>query len=715
MERSAACRSSDTRSDNVRRMVLGAALLAVVAAPAVAHAEPAPDALYGALQRSVTAASSRSDLDAIVAEVGAEPKLLAAWVATNVRWEPYAGILRGAGGTAAARAGNAIDQALLLQALLERAGVKATIMSRALSQAERKAQLAAFLASDGKAGLADAPRLGTSAAAELAHPDAAAAIDRLRGLDDAAVNEALAAAQRTAPELVAALGKALRPRRVDAPREHYWVEVAGEALDPSAPDLDHGRAKPVDARALERLGHTLVVSLVMKRTRDGKGEEETLLQVPVALDAAAWAPIELTIRPEPAKLGMTTAQGRKDPKALAGRLAKAPILRGSLLVGGERHGAAGFDRNGVRYDVGTDGEVGGPAQLGAALGGAFGGFGGFGGGGKPKPEAGAKLAFVAVVLRVEVRGPGEANNPERVHERVLVTPAPDELPVVRVSLLAENLALAPGERELSTARALLATKPALDALVAGDKGAADKLAAPSEPAPTLMRYADLRRRVQAQLAAGGASQHFRERTGLVAMIERLVATSDGELVAQSRFDIFANPVAYVTSKGELDAAAAVAQGVADTALEAALLGPKTAADRRGTAWAMLADAAGAPKVIKSGGVLKVAWSDAAWWSVDPRSGAAVGRVPGGGGQAMVEYAKKVSDTVCNWGWVLAIFASANPENPYHVGDASTFVSRFCSVMTGTEAQQIASEHIGEINNALWKIAIPAMVGLPAKK
>ncbi|PKN54763.1 MAG: hypothetical protein CVU56_24875 [Deltaproteobacteria bacterium HGW-Deltaproteobacteria-14] len=491
--------------------------------------------------------------------------------------------------------------------------------------------------------------------------------------------------------------------------------MGGDALDPVAPGIPHANGKVVNGRALERLRHTLVVSLVMKRTRDGKAEEETLLQVPVALDAAAWSPIELTIRPEPTKLGVTPAQGRKDPKALAARLAKAPILRGSLLVGGERHGAAGFDRDGVRYDVGADGEVGGPSQLGAALGGAFGGFGGFGGGGKPKAEAGAKLALVAVVLRVEVRGPGEANNPERVHERVLVTAAPDELPVVRVSLLAENLALVPGERELSTVRALLATKPALDALVAGDEGAADKLAAPSEPAPTLLRYADLRRRVQAQLAAGGAGLHFRERTGLVAMIERLVTTPDGELVAQRRFDILANPVAYVTPKGELDAAAAVAQGVADTALEAALLGPRTAGDRRGTAWALLADAAGAPKVTKDRGVLKVAWSDAAWWSVDPRSGAAVGRVPGGGGQAMVEYAKKVSETVCNWGWVLAIFASAYPENPYHVGDASTFVSRFCSVLTGTEVQQAESEHIGEISNALWKVAIPAMIGLPAKK
>ncbi len=45
-------------------------------------------------------------------------------VATGVRYEPYAGILRGASGTAVARSGNAADQSMLLAELLRRAGYR---------------------------------------------------------------------------------------------------------------------------------------------------------------------------------------------------------------------------------------------------------------------------------------------------------------------------------------------------------------------------------------------------------------------------------------------------------------------------------------------------------------------------------------------------------------------------------------------------------------
>lgn len=228
-----------------------------------------------------------------------------------------------------------------------------------------------------------------------------------------------------------------------------------------------------------------------------------------------------------------------------------------------------------------------------------------------------------------------------------------------------------------------------------------------------MRYADLRRRVQHRLMAGeGASaQQLRERTGLVALFEQLAVSGDG-LVVQERFDIFANAVAYVNSKGGLDPRAALASGVADTALEAALLGPASEAAKRGTAWAQLGSQSGAPKVERDGPLLKVAWSDAAWWSVDPRSGAVVGRVPGGGGQGMTEYAFEVASTVCAFGWALSAYAAATPNNEYYMEDADKWASRICAVITGTEIQTYQMEQISEIRSALWKVAIPALRGVP---
>jgi hypothetical protein len=336
------------------------------------------------------------------------------------------------------------------------------------------------------------------------------------------------------------------------------------------------------------------------------------------------------------------------------------------------------------------------------------------GGGKPKD---GPVVFQSVVLRLEVKGPGEGNNPERVHERVLVTSEPADLPFVRVSILVDNAVLRPGERERSALRALAASKPAYDVLVAslaGGKGdASQQLGEPREPMGMLMAFADLRRQVQARVM-GGSGQHLRERTGIIAVFDhaRLSGPAKDTLVIERRFDLVANPVAFVGRDGTLDAATAVALGVADTALEAALMGPDTDAARGGTAWHHLQKTSGIAKVEKKRGVLEVAWSDAAWWSVDPRSGTTVGRVPGGGGQAMYEYAFHATRTACNWGWMISFASAGQRKNPYHIKDVDKWAGRICAAVAGTLGPQLVMEHIDGIKGALWDIAIPALRGVP---
>lgn len=58
------------------------------------------------------------------------------FVAEQIAFEPYAGVLRGAQGTLLARAGNALDQSLLLATLLKDAGFHAVIRSGSLTNAE---------------------------------------------------------------------------------------------------------------------------------------------------------------------------------------------------------------------------------------------------------------------------------------------------------------------------------------------------------------------------------------------------------------------------------------------------------------------------------------------------------------------------------------------------------------------------------------------------
>lgn len=77
------------------------------------------------------------DLDALGLELAfEEPEGIAAWVAENVAYEAYVGVLRGAEGTLVARAGNALDQALLLARLLTDAGYDARIALGALGDAD---------------------------------------------------------------------------------------------------------------------------------------------------------------------------------------------------------------------------------------------------------------------------------------------------------------------------------------------------------------------------------------------------------------------------------------------------------------------------------------------------------------------------------------------------------------------------------------------------
>ncbi|RME44948.1 MAG: hypothetical protein D6791_11960 [Chloroflexi bacterium] len=62
-------------------------------------------------------------------------------VRTGVRFEPYQGLLRGAAGTAQARRGNALDQALLLKRILDAQGYRTRLVEGKLSEANTRVLL----------------------------------------------------------------------------------------------------------------------------------------------------------------------------------------------------------------------------------------------------------------------------------------------------------------------------------------------------------------------------------------------------------------------------------------------------------------------------------------------------------------------------------------------------------------------------------------------
>src|SRR5206468_4691730 len=94
-----------------------------------------------------------SDVPAKARELRLDPQRIFAFVRDEIAYEPYRGVLRGARGTLAAGAGNALDKALLLQSLLAASGQKATLVRGKLPADKAQALVAAYLAADPSKGV----------------------------------------------------------------------------------------------------------------------------------------------------------------------------------------------------------------------------------------------------------------------------------------------------------------------------------------------------------------------------------------------------------------------------------------------------------------------------------------------------------------------------------------------------------------------------------
>ena len=74
------------------------------------------------------------------------------FVSEQIRYEPYAGVLRGAEGTLMARAGNSADQAVLLAALLRASGIGSRFAQGAIDGEIGAAVLASAVSDAGEVG-----------------------------------------------------------------------------------------------------------------------------------------------------------------------------------------------------------------------------------------------------------------------------------------------------------------------------------------------------------------------------------------------------------------------------------------------------------------------------------------------------------------------------------------------------------------------------------
>jgi len=232
------------------------------------------------------------DLDALAFEFAFhEIDDIVAWAVDEIAFEPYAGVLRGPEGTLLARAGNALDQAVLVARLLNDAGFEARVALGELSDADADALLRLALAPR-----APPPAIGDRSRME----DALARLAALLGVPIEALMEELDAtfdpvpitdaallgevAERTA-ELEAALsaagldlGVGAMERLHDEARAYAWVEArvganqAWTAHHPTGlvPGADLAASEVLEGTVPEALQHRVRIEAWIESKEDDR-------------------------------------------------------------------------------------------------------------------------------------------------------------------------------------------------------------------------------------------------------------------------------------------------------------------------------------------------------------------------------------------------------------------------------------------------------------
>jgi hypothetical protein len=271
-----------------------AAGLSTVAGPGGHDAAGAAPAAQGTESARPPAGPTPEQL---AADLQYDPQAIFRFVRDEILYDPYPGALRGARGTLWGLAGNSVDQALLLAALLNEALVPTRFVVGELSE-EAAARLLAALSVDEAAlrtwadrVFAPAPPAGDAEPIELTPDEESLAqafpaleqrfrqmIDRQLADGVQTVIEALAGAGITLPEPVVELPDSER-------RQHVWLQYADGGywidLDPSLPDAEPGtvyaHAATTHDRLPEELFHRVSIRLVAEKVAGGVPNQEELL------------------------------------------------------------------------------------------------------------------------------------------------------------------------------------------------------------------------------------------------------------------------------------------------------------------------------------------------------------------------------------------------------------------------------------------------------
>ena len=295
---------------------------------------------------------SRFDPDSLVDKLDFEAGALIAFVRDQVAFQPYDGVLRGVAGTLRTRAGNSIDQALLLGYLLKSAGHDVRIVRGTLGDEDALRMLRGLAGTPAPKSLdylvpslsREFPQAATTPANRV-DPAKTRAANLTRVLQKQLLTRLQAAGITLADSDVQA--------RLLAPlKTYFWVQYRdgpskpwqdahpafGQADPPASVQVQEAFAESIP----EQFQQTLTVAAFIEQFQAGKIVKHALMQ-PWTRPVANLGGVPLEYRNFPSGLSASDA-GDLD-KVVAGTQILIPVLNG-----GQPPGAMAFDLKGRVID-----------------------------------------------------------------------------------------------------------------------------------------------------------------------------------------------------------------------------------------------------------------------------------------------------------------------------------------------------------------------------
>ncbi len=668
------------------------------------------------------------DPAAVVLTVGRDPQALARYVREQVAYEPQAGCVRGPQATLAARAGGDWDRAALLAALLGEAGHQARFRVVVRTPAQRQAVVDGFLAQPGRerlvfgrpsASVPPPPPSELLARCGVAPQNrtilAAQSLARWQRLIDEAYDAASVEAEwigqalRSAGQALAApSAEAWYAQLLTGASERVVVELyGGQVLDvsPEAEPLPAAQARQgrafadVPANRLARL----TLRLWMHVAGEGAPPKPVLLlERPLVLGPLFGQPIRLEVVPADAQAVAQPPAGWSDRQWYE-HVKRFEKFQAVLCVGPAWEASKVFDLAGQLHDVAADGRIESAQDVGAAVNRGFGGL--FGGG---EPEAPPATRLESLVLEVELDVPARA--PVR-QQRLLVSDLrPGVSPVYHADLLASAGPISPASMAWMMVEAMADNAPILAQVVQSDDPGRFSQAPPATRVSRLLHEWQLARYALTErlLADEPALTPLAGPMLALWTTQLVVDDAAGEVTGRAALDVVWDEL-LLAPRRPADAARAfernVRLGVASTVFESLLVRDiRPPAGMRGAlAEATLFQLKGEPPVVRppgADGPLQAAplaaWAIArnetgrllvlpgheapeSWWSLNPATGATIGRGDAGEGQSAIEYLKITKMNLDNLKCFLGFTAGALQ------GQGSSAATSWLQCVTGANA------------------------------